>query len=98
MRRVARVDENQPRIVEALRAIGATVQPLHAIGQGCPDLLVGYKNNNYLIEIKDGEKVPSRRQLTVDQVKWHGSWMGQKAIACSLKQVLEILTEKGDAE
>lgn len=43
MRRRAHTDRNQPAIVAALRGIGATVQPLHAVGQGCPDLLVGYR-------------------------------------------------------
>lgn len=39
--RAAKVDKNQPEIVEALRAEGAVVQHLHAVGVGCPDLLVG---------------------------------------------------------
>ena len=51
----ARVDANQPVIVAALRAIGATVQHLHAVGQGCPDILVGYDGVNFLMEIKDGD-------------------------------------------
>lgn len=41
MRRDARVDENQPIIVEALRAAGASVVHLHQIGHGVPDLLLG---------------------------------------------------------
>ena len=43
MRRAARVDANQPELVAQLRGIpGLTVQHLHAVGAGCPDLLVGY--------------------------------------------------------
>jgi hypothetical protein len=41
MRRAARVDENQPIIVEALRAGGASIVHLHQLGQGIPDILVG---------------------------------------------------------
>lgn len=41
MRRDARVDENQPEIVEALRKAGASAIHLFRIGQGVPDLLVG---------------------------------------------------------
>ena len=44
MRRAARTDANQAEIVAALRGVGASVQPLHAVGQGCPDLLVGKDN------------------------------------------------------
>ena len=42
MRRIARVDRNQAEIVQALRSMGATVQHLHTIGKGCPDILVGF--------------------------------------------------------
>jgi len=76
MRRAARTDENQEQIVKALRAVGASVQSLAAVGHGVPDLLVGYEGKNILIEIKDGNKTPSKRKLTDDQMKWHESWNG----------------------
>lgn len=76
MRRAAKVDANQQKIVEILRAAGATVQSLAAIGHGCPDLLVGWGGKTLLMEIKDGSKVPSAQKLTDDQIKWHGAWMG----------------------
>ena len=76
MRRAARTDENQEQIVKALRAVGASVQSLAAVGHGVPDLLVGYEGKNILIEIKDGNKTPSKRKLTDDQVKWHDNWNG----------------------
>lgn len=76
MRRAAKVDANQPAIVAALREAGATVQSLAAIGDGCPDLLVGYQGVTLLMEIKDGTKPPSARRLTPDQLAWHGAWRG----------------------
>jgi Holliday junction resolvase len=76
MRRAARVDSNQDQVVEALRAAGATVQSLAAVGQGVPDLLVGFQGQTLLIEVKNGRKPPSQRQLTEDQLKWHGAWRG----------------------
>ena len=63
MRRAA-VDANQAEIVKALRKVGATVQPLHRVGQGCPDLAVGHGGVNHMIEVKDGSKPPSARGLT----------------------------------
>ena len=78
MRRAARVDRNQEEIVKALRAVGASVQSLAAIGNGCPDLLVGYQKKNILMEVKDGKKPPSQRTLTPDQEKWHDAWSGAK--------------------
>lgn len=76
MRRAAKVDSNHVSIVLALRAAGATVQTLAAVGQGCPDLLVGYRKRTLLLEIKDGAKQPSKRHLTGLQAIWHETWRG----------------------
>ena len=76
MRRAAKVDANQEQIVQALRAAGAVVQTLAAVGKGVPDLLVGYQGKTLLLEVKDGNKPPSERKLTEDQIKWHGAWRG----------------------
>lgn len=58
MRRAAKVDENQPAIVEALRKAGVWVLHLHAVGKGCPDLLIWAKNRYALMEVKvPGEKI-----------------------------------------
>lgn len=74
MRRAAKVDANQEAVVIALRAAGAKVESLAAIGKGVPDLLCQYEGTFYLIEVKDGRKPPSQRKLTEDQVKWHEEW------------------------
>jgi hypothetical protein len=76
MRRAARVDRNQAEIAAALRTVGATVQSLAAIGEGVPDLLVGFRRQTYLLEVKDGTKRPSERELTADQIAWHLEWNG----------------------
>ena len=93
MRRAARVDANQAEIVDALRGVGASVQPLHAVGAGCPDLLVGFMGYNWLMEVKDGDKPPSARKLTKDQIKWHGEWQGQACIVENAEQALYLLDE-----
>lgn len=76
MRRAAKIDANQEQVVQVLRAAGATVQSLAAVGKGVPDLLVGYQGKTLLMEVKDGNKSPSQRKLTEDQVAWHGAWRG----------------------
>lgn len=91
VRRAAKVDQNQPEIVTALRAVGATVTPLHAVGSGCPDLLCGYAGKNVLIEIKDGAKPPSARRLTKDQKRWHATWAGQVVVVKSIDEALTAL-------
>ena len=74
--RAAKIDANHEAVVLALRSAGATVQSLAGVGKGVPDLLVGYKGQTLLFEIKNGFKPPSKRLLTEDQLKWHGSWKG----------------------
>jgi len=67
----ARVDANQGEIVAAARAVGAEVQFLHSVGGGCPDLLVAFHGQWYVVEVKDGAKPPSARKLTPREVTWH---------------------------
>jgi len=87
-----RIDNNQRDIVKALRQIpGCTVESLAAVGKGVPDILCGFFNKNYLFEIKDGNKPPSRRKLTPAQVEWHNSWCGQVDIITCLGDALIII-------
>lgn len=92
----AKIDDNQKVIVNALRIAGASVQSLAATGKGCPDLLVGYQGINYLMEVKDGNKVPSAQKLTIDQEHWHSVWKGAVHIVKSEDEALKILKAKND--
>lgn len=90
-RRAAKVDRNQAEIVGALRAIGASVQPLHTVGQGCPDLLVGFRGDNLLVEVKDGDLPPSGRKLNERQVEWHGQWRGRVVTVSTVQEAYDAL-------
>ena len=93
-RRAARVDDNQREVVRALRDAGCTIQYLHHVGGGCPDILVGFREENFLLEIKDGSKPPSQRKLTPSQEDWHRDWKGQKAVVCSEEEALDYVYGK----
>jgi Holliday junction resolvase len=93
MRRRARIDANQPAIVKALREAGATVLHLHAVGQGCPDLLVGWKRKNYLLEIKDPTKKPSQRKLTEDEKVLHLCWQGQVDVVETPEEAIKVIVD-----
>ena len=68
MRHAARVDANQQAIVAALRAVGAYVWII-----GLPvDLLVGYQQHTYLMEIK----TTSKKRLTGLQADFFEKWAG----------------------
>jgi hypothetical protein len=88
VRRAAKVDANQRQVVAALRGAGATVQLLHAVGEGCPDLLVGHLGANYLLEVKDGSKPPSAQKLTPQQEVWHRDWRGHRVVVNSPEAAL----------
>jgi len=91
-RRASKVDRNQAEIVLALRKVGASVHPLHAVGFGCPDLLVGYRGLNLLMEVKDGLLPPSARRLTPDQIGFHNVWRGQVAVVRSVDEAISALS------
>jgi hypothetical protein len=95
MRQRAKIDDNQPQIVKALQQIGCSVQSLAACGKGVPDLLVGYRGVNILLEVKDGSKPPSAQRLTPDEERFVETWRGPRAVASSLPEVLEILQVHG---
>jgi hypothetical protein len=68
MRYAARVDANQDQIVSALRSAGAYVWII-----GLPvDLLVGYKNHTFLVEIKTN----SKKKFTKLQTDFFENWSG----------------------
>ena len=95
MRRAAKVDRNQSEIVHALRTAGATVQPLHTVGAGCPDLLVGFRGANFLIEVKDWKAAPSDRKLNPTQVAWHDGWKGSVAKVETAEAALAVIGARG---
>lgn len=88
--RAYRVDTNQREIVHGLRNAGYTVQHLHKVGQGCPDILVGARNGlqkfNLLLEIKEGDG-----KMTAQQIVWHADWLGQVAVVRNLAEALEAV-------
>lgn len=86
-RRAARIDKNQPKIVKALRNYGATVTSLASVGDGVPDLLVGFRGDNYLLEVKNGEDA----KLTPAQVVWHRDWKGRVHVVRTVQEALDVL-------
>jgi len=90
--RSTKIDDNQKEIVAALGAAGCSVDSLAAVGGGVPDLLVGLRGHTYLLEVKDGRKVPSARQLTPAQKKWIPAWRGRPvAVVKNTKEALRAV-------
>ncbi len=67
------MDINQAEIIKALRERGATVCVLSGVGMGIPDLIVGHRGKNYLMEIKNPK---TKGKLTQRQIRWKEEWQG----------------------
>lgn len=80
----SRVDANQREIVAALRDAGRTVQCLHDVGRGVPDLLVSYRGRNFLLEVK----APGGT-LTPTQRLWHGAWDAPVSVVTTAQQAID---------
>lgn len=83
MRRAARKDANHNSIGDHLRSLGWSVLDLSRVGDGCPDMAAGKPGLAVLVEIKDGSKCASDRQLTKDQKKFRAGWEGPYIVALS---------------
>lgn len=83
----ARVDRNQPEIVAALRELGCSVEHLHTLGRGVPDLLVGLPDGvNVPVEVKVGNE-----PLTPDEERWHRAWRGRVVIVRSVEEARKLV-------
>ncbi len=91
MRRAHAVDENQAALVSQLRQLGVSVQSMAGVGNGAPDLVVGWKGSNHLFEVKDGRKIPSKRVLTEAEQVWHRDWRGTVHVVECLEDALGVL-------
>lgn len=66
--RIRAVDANQPEIVKAARSVGAFVIILSTLGHGVPDILVVFRGQYWLMELKVGKE-----GLTDDEKKFAAS-------------------------
>lgn len=85
----ARVDSNQPAIVDALRDIpGVMVEVSH------DDILVGFKGRTYWYEIKEPGAVSKRTGKILDskkkpsQIRLENEWPGHYRIVSSLEEII----------
>lgn len=88
-----RKDGNHESVMEALRAASMRPHSTSALGCGFPDIVVGFRGVNVMLEVKDGDKPPSGRVLTAEEVKFHDTWAGQIAIVNSPEEAVIAVVE-----
>ena len=91
MRKYARQDGNHKAIRSAFERLGCSVADLSPLGDGRPDLLIGFAGLCLCVEVKDGSKPPSARKLTPDEERFRMDWKGGYRIVENIDHVLETV-------
>jgi hypothetical protein len=89
MRKRGKVDANHAEIVRALRGIGAFVQSLADVGNGCPDLLVSFRGKWFVFEVKS----PGGK-LTPDEARWHNEARASVFVVFGAGEAIKILEKE----
>lgn len=89
MSRRHRADNNQKEIVDYLRDTGRSVLILSQVGGGAPDLLVGARGENILLEVKG-----KNGKLRSGQKKFMREWAGEAYVVRSIDEVQKLLGDK----
>jgi hypothetical protein len=87
VRLAARTDSNQSEIVEAMRDMGAVVTFMHQLGKGVADLLVSWRQQWFVMEVK----ASPREKLTPDQIEWIGRQRAAVVIITSPDEAVRFL-------
>lgn len=89
MRRIARIDANQPALVSELRAAGFRVSVVSMLGGGHADLIVARNGVMRWVEVKNPDMPPSARALTEAEAKWQAEWSGYVITVERAEQVFD---------
>ena len=88
VRRAAKVDENQPEIIEAFEDNGCAVKSTAGVGCGFPDLVVFDGKSHHLVEVK----MP-KGKLRKSQITFIDAWAGPVHIVRSPIEVFALVQE-----
>lgn len=96
MRRAARIDATHRSIVDGLRAIGASVTSLAALGGGVADILTSHRGVWHVLEIKSpagprGGDSSKGQRLRESQREWIARQRAPVHVVRSLDDALEAL-------
>lgn len=92
MRRSFRKDKNQSSIIRSLKKINASVVDASNIGNGFPDLIIGYHKKTYLIEIKNKDNWYGKKGGSTSQKTFRTDWKGDQIyVFSSIEEIIELL-------
>lgn len=68
---------------------GCTVAMTGDVGDGFPDLVVGFQGKNFLFEVKNPAKPKGDQKLKPAEKVFHDSWRGQVKVVHTAIQALD---------
>lgn len=77
---------------------GVSVFSTHVIGKGFGDAVIGFRNKNFIVEIKDPKLFKSEKKLSDAEQRFHESWQGQIDVVETLDDVLKLINRNYDKE
>lgn len=86
------LDANHKAVVQKLREFGVLVKSLAGVGDGCADLLCGFRGTLVLLEVKDGTLPPSDRKLTAKEAEFVATWP-KTYVVTSAEEAVRVVVE-----
>ena len=86
-----RKDANHTEIVDFFRKAGAVVDDVSALADLGYDIIVNFRSTVVLVEVKDGDKPPSARQLTDSEKAARAKHGNRFALVESIEQARGLL-------
>jgi hypothetical protein len=85
--RSGRLDENHTSILRTLQCVPyCSAQSIASLRNGAPDILVGFRQKNFLLEVKT-----EQTDLNEREAEWHRNWRGRVSVVrSSLEALLAI--------
>lgn len=93
MNRARKVDTNQKHLVNQLRKLGMSVAVTSSLGDGFPDLAIGWQGKTHLLEVKNPNLPPSRRKLTPDEQTFFSTWKGSVHKVETIDDILKTVNQ-----
>jgi hypothetical protein len=85
---IKRTDKNQQDIMDALRDAGYCVHDTHELGRGFPDIVVGCREGNILMEVKSPGK-----KLNDKEKEFFNKWDGPVCVVDSPEFAVKIMND-----
>lgn len=84
-RRAARIDANQPELVDYIRKLGGSFQHTHTI-PGALDGIVGFQGIDQRVEIKDPSQPARSQNLTELEKETFSTWRGRPPVVLKTRE------------